>query len=222
MRGYLQRMAGSTLSRERAIHPSVGSLWAPQLKTDSFEESGETFVSSITSQPVEKRIQNPLQMQDRPTHLQAESLEVADEQASQFTPLIEAKAMMPGQHPPKTQLSTIHAMPSTLPQSGDTGELKVAESEPQSYSFSPLVAKFSQSGAVDQRSTALSAAPQHVDSLRSQFLAQPAHEPDSIEIHIGRIEVLAAQPQPSPRPTAQPVKKSLDLGEYLRRGGRVQ
>lgn len=222
MRGYLQRMAGSALSRERAIHPSVGSLWAPQPRTDSVEESGETFVSSIISQPVEKRIQNPLQMQGQPTHLQEESLEVAAEQASQFTPLIETKAMMPAQHPSKTQVPSIHAMPRTVPQTDGTGELKPAESWPQGHSFSPLVAKSSQSGAAHLSSTALSAAPLHVNSPQRQFFAQPAHEPDSIEIHIGRIEVLAAQPQPSPRPAAQPVKKSLDLGEYLRRGGRVQ
>lgn len=45
----------------------------------------------------------------------------------------------------------------------------------------------------------------------------PPHEPDEIHIHIGRIEV-AAIAQPAPRPAAPPVRKPLDLGEYLKRG----
>jgi hypothetical protein len=45
----------------------------------------------------------------------------------------------------------------------------------------------------------------------------PLREPDEIHIHIGRIEV-AAIAQPAPRPTAQPVRKSLNLSEYLKRG----
>ena len=50
----------------------------------------------------------------------------------------------------------------------------------------------------------------------------PPHEPDEIHIHIGRIEV-AAIAQPAPRPATPPARKSLDLGEYLkRRNGRAQ
>jgi hypothetical protein len=49
--------------------------------------------------------------------------------------------------------------------------------------------------------------------------ASPLHEPDEIHIHIGRIEV-AAISQPAPRPAAPPARKSLDLGEYLKRGNR--
>jgi hypothetical protein len=50
----------------------------------------------------------------------------------------------------------------------------------------------------------------------------PSQEPDEIHIHIGRIEV-AAIAQPAPRPTAPPARKSLDLGEYLKRGnGRAR
>jgi len=40
---------------------------------------------------------------------------------------------------------------------------------------------------------------------------------DDIQIHIGRIEVTAVPPAPA-RPAVQPVRKSLRLDEYLRRG----
>jgi hypothetical protein len=54
----------------------------------------------------------------------------------------------------------------------------------------------------------------------SQRQAQPApslaEESDAIEIHIGRIEVLAAPPRPAQPAAPRPARKSLDLGEYLR------
>jgi hypothetical protein len=48
---------------------------------------------------------------------------------------------------------------------------------------------------------------------------QAQWEPDEIHIHIGRIEVAAIAP-PAPRPA--PVRKSLSLDEYLRRGNGRQ
>jgi hypothetical protein len=58
----------------------------------------------------------------------------------------------------------------------------------------------------------------------SQRPAQSAQslreEPDAIEIHIGRIEVLAAPPRPAQPAATKPARKSLDLGEYLRRDRR--
>lgn len=45
----------------------------------------------------------------------------------------------------------------------------------------------------------------------------PGQDADEIQIHIGRIEVTAVPPAPVRSP-AQPVRRSLKLGEYLRRG----
>jgi hypothetical protein len=44
-------------------------------------------------------------------------------------------------------------------------------------------------------------------------------EPDEIQIHIGRIEVIAAPPAPAARP-APPARKSISLDEYLKRNNR--
>ena len=48
-------------------------------------------------------------------------------------------------------------------------------------------------------------------------VTQPEREAEEIQIHIGRIEVTAVPPAPAFKP-AQPVRKSLKLDEYLRRG----
>ena len=50
-------------------------------------------------------------------------------------------------------------------------------------------------------------------------LASPRHEPDEVQIHIGRIEVTAAPPTP-PRMVPARRRASLDLGEYLKRSNR--
>jgi hypothetical protein len=49
--------------------------------------------------------------------------------------------------------------------------------------------------------------------------AQPAREPDTIEIHIGRIEVSAVLPPPAPPATKQ-ARPGLNLSEYLTGGDR--
>jgi hypothetical protein len=45
----------------------------------------------------------------------------------------------------------------------------------------------------------------------------PEREPDEIQIHIGRIEVTAV-PQAVPRPAPPPLRKSISLNDYLKRG----
>lgn len=62
-------------------------------------------------------------------------------------------------------------------------------------------------------------APPRIDPV-SRASAQKS-EPDEIHIHIGRIDVAAAAPQP-PRVAAAAPRKGLNLDEYLRRGNGGQ
>ncbi len=54
-------------------------------------------------------------------------------------------------------------------------------------------------------------------SSRSEL---PAREPDEVQIHIGRIEVLAVPQAQAGRPAAKPARKSVNLDEYLKRGDK--
>jgi hypothetical protein len=51
----------------------------------------------------------------------------------------------------------------------------------------------------------------------SSSSGSPQREPDEIQIHIGRIEVTAV-PQAMPRPAPPPLRKSISLDDYLKRG----
>jgi hypothetical protein len=219
MRSYLHRMAANALSRERSIHPVLGSLWASQRSADSFEASGETLVPGTKPQ----RAQGLEQLQVQPTRVDSVHIEQEQspaERGPDVTPWSGPKEVMPIH--PSSEAQRVHAI-STLsgtasPAESDGG-LPTVRPESQQRNFKPLVPESSQRVQASQNVAVPAVATPRIDSSRRQALAQPAREPDSIEIHIGRIEVLAAQPQPAQRPPAQPARKSLDLGEYLRRGG---
>jgi hypothetical protein len=53
--------------------------------------------------------------------------------------------------------------------------------------------------------------------LAQQQRAREERQSDEIQIHIGRIEVIAMPPA-APRPMPVPARKSQTLDEYLRRG----
>jgi hypothetical protein len=74
------------------------------------------------------------------------------------------------------------------------------------------------------KSSAVSAA-FRADSPRAaalQIFSEPSRAeggPDDIQIHIGRVEVIAVPPA-APRPAAAPARKAMSLDEYLRRRDR--
>jgi hypothetical protein len=220
MKSYLHRMAANALSRERSIHPVLGSLWASQQNANSFEASGETLVPGTKPQ----RAQNAEQIQAQVQPVRVDSVRIEQEQrpaerGSDVMPRTGPEAVMPIHPSSETQrVAAISTLPRIAPLAESDGGLQTVRSEPQ-RNFRPLVPESSERAQTSQNVAVPAAAAPRVDSHRRQALAQPKREPDSIEIHIGRIEVLAAQPQPAQRPPAQPTRKSLDLGEYLRRGG---
>src|ERR1700744_4348594 len=197
MKSYLQRMAASALPRERAIHPILGSLWAPQSRVNSFEASDETLVSDAKPQQStsaeRSSLHSPLPFQTG--RIQPPQVD-GEQRRSELIPLVEAEAGMPMRY--SSEAPRVYESSALLPVASQAERADVSQetgSERPQRNFTPLVAQSSHWDQASPNVTAPVPAAPRVDSLRHQSPAQATHEPDSIEIHIGRIQLLAAQPQ---------------------------
>jgi hypothetical protein len=231
MSSYLQRMAAGVLSRERAIHPIVGSLWAPRHDADSIKAPGEAL--AIGEDPHLHRAQTPepdraQQKDSLPQRASAQP--PAALQASALVPGIAEKAVLP-LHPLPSLAVQQNAPFSSDPRvAQDESEAATQSEAPHSQRqriFTPLIQsripETLQQSVASLRVAAPAQAGPRADAVRHLPQARtPAREPDAIEIHIGRIEVLTAPQQQEKRTPARAPQKSLDLGEYLRRGGRAR
>jgi hypothetical protein len=238
MSGYLQRMAASVLSRERAIHPAVGSLWGPQGSAGPIEQSGEILAPSLKPNQARdaEADRNQAQMPTKlnPDPERAESNRAAREQsstsradASVSSEDAETRLLLPMQNAPADQrihsvMDPANALPADASPAGNESGQQAEQPQAQRRIYTPLVAESAQRSVAVQNLVMQASAVSYAGAQQRHPVAQPAHEPDTIEIHIGRIEVLAAQPQLAQRPPARPAHKSLDLREYLERGGRAR
>src|SRR6202012_4685887 len=186
MKSYLQRMAASALPRERAIHPILGSLWAPQSRADSFEASDETLVSDAKPQQStsseRSSLHSPLPFQTG--RIQPPQVD-GEQRRSEFIPLVEAG--MPMRYSSETP--RVYESSALLPVASQAERADVSQetgSEQSQRNFTPLVAQSSHWYQASPNIPASVPAAPRVDSLRHQSPAQATHEPDSIEIHIGR------------------------------------
>ena len=217
---YLERMAAGVLSRERAIHPVVGSLWAPRQAADSVQASGEAPAigeGAHRAQAAEA---------DR-----SRTKAVVPARASALVPVIKEKTVSALQPLMPQAASQNDSFLAELRMAG-TGEGETTPQQGASHSqkqrvFTPLIQPQSRETPQQSLSSLHLDAPAQpgtrVDAMRRQPQDKRSErEPDAIEIHIGRIEVLAAPQQQERRAPVPAPRKSLDLGEYLRRGGRAR
>ena len=231
MSSYLQRMAAGVLSHERAIHPIVGSLWAPRQDVDSAKAPGEVFV--IGEGPHRAQAQEP----DRAQPIDALRARPSAEPPAAlrtpvFVPGIAEKAVSPLQPllPPAAHENV--PVSSDLHQAGpgesEAGPQLEASRSQQPRIFTPLIQSSAQSSIQKTAQQGISPLSSVVPASRADAVRHqprdkaPEREPDAIEIHIGRIEVLTAPQQQEQRRPAPAPRKSLDLGEYLKRGGRAR
>jgi hypothetical protein len=221
MKGYLQRMVSSAIRPEGGIHPLVGSIYAGSAFTGTAHDAvaQPAFLEEgcpMTSPQSGGLARDSLDEADALTsglHVKSEAprrrvgvppaedsrLEGRVEaQRTQFRPLL-SKAEMTG----REERSSKSAWDTGRPERSDVGFDREAGE--------PLRARAS---SFEQRLPR--AKPEVFPGS-----APAEREHDKVEIHIGRIEVTAV-PQEAPRPVAARPRKSLDLGEYLkRRDGRA-
>jgi hypothetical protein len=230
MKGYLQRMAASAVRPQSGIHPLVGSIYAERAFADATRgaaaEGGlheeERWITS--SQPVgeerdarTERDASPFRESARSEVVQrglersvpgaSRHEERIDLQRAPFRPLLAAAEGVSAES--SEYGSAADKERQTL--SGDG--LEREDSAPES-GFGALLPR-------ESRSPLAVSGVRRAKSEAFQRSIPGEREPDRVEIHIGRIEVTAV-PQETPRPAPTRPRKSLDLGEYLkRRDGRT-
>jgi hypothetical protein len=227
MKGYLQRMAASAVRPQSGIHPLVGSIYA-----------GRAFANA----PRDAAVESGLHEEERWTTSQQLFGEERDARAEPDAlpsrESAESEAAQRGSKPPANAAARregrIDAQRAPFrpllaaAESESSGYDSAADGERQTRSGDGLEREDNTSesgfGALLPRESRSPLAVSGVRRARSEAFQHSApveREPDRVEIHIGRIEVTAV-PQEAPRPAPTRPRKSLDLGEYLkRRDGRT-
>jgi hypothetical protein len=248
MSGFLQRLASGVLHEQRAIHPAVGTIWsAPGITGPGMMEwpgMAEPIQSSedvrlppsprradapaspatqqFTQQPATPQMQPERIAPVSDSAVRGDAEQPAIAEAITFQPLVAS-----------TQRRTVSTLPPA-PHANETTEQSEAIPPPRHPVISPENSPHQMYGiestqplvpalriAVPAMVGAHKAPSFLPPSQRHAQLAQSVvEEPNSVEIHIGRIEVLAAPSRPAQTPAPRSARKSLDLGEYLRRERR--
>ncbi len=229
MSGFLDRLASGVLRADRSIHPSVGSIWSAPRSVDAVESSSEILVPRAPRRadapprpPIQKRsradAQNTVQTQPAPAPPAAQP---AIAESVVFKPLVAV---------PQPDTLVAGKSELTMPPHRENLQREQAQhTDPDRPR--PIVSPSHLVPATNSPALPVSAnrtspsfmTPQSPPSSRPlQSTQKPSSESDFIEIHIGRIEVLAA-PQRAAQPAAPArPRKSVDLAEYLRRDRRAK
>jgi len=224
MSGFLERLASGVLRANSSIHPSVGSIWSAPRSGEAIESSSEIQTSrrddAPPRPPIEQRSHTAAQHTNQPQPAPAPSAAPPTPAESVvFKPLVavpQQETFVAGQ----SELTLAHR--EKLP--------REPEHDTNPDRLRPIVSPSRLVPATKTPTLPLSAnraspsfmPSQRPASSRPQSAQRPSGESDSIEIHIGRIEVLAA-PQRAAQPAAPArPRKSVDLAEYLRRDRRAK
>ena len=245
MSGYLQRLVSSVRTPGTGIRPVLGSLYAhsPYYGTaEGLHEVDETLVSRqpdviATPSPTPRREDSHLEprvaiwptavsgsndealqgIQGSALGGQSEGPKPATETPASFTALV---AETHGEQRPAREADFTSGPAIRLSE----GDVRPLEGPSQQLicrePYRPLVPE----GLRPAEAAFLrNSSPRSPDRGRIERTGPARHSApaeryaDDIQIHIGRIEVTAVPPAPT-RPAVPPVRKSLRLDEYLRRG----
>jgi hypothetical protein len=218
MNGYLQRLA-SNARNPGGIHPLVGSLYS-RPEPESLPPLMEEHIEVQPSPQARERVNAPLTeslMQETTAETTNRSVPAAQPRAIGNTVGEPLHSMLPVE-PPLAGPPTPRASPAQPPKPRPGGSPKPLPAPPTEPLLLPpdeprpaAIAQFAPRLGPAQPGLAPHSKPVKPRSHND------AHGSGEIQIHIGRIEVTAVPP-PLPRPTAPPARKSINLGEYLKRG----
>jgi len=248
MSGYLQRIASGVLNPARAIHPMVGSMWAAREKVEAIEtivseastDAGPRRAAALRGetvhgQPARREETRGLEVErfetTSTTGDRAEMAEPAgissESRTTPATPAVIQPLVAATQ--PDSVKHPIKLAGELKNQRSDATELAEVDAAEQFESaahsapamFTPLVVSTSTNALEQTRALHSPPGAERRSPMQSLPALQAVQEPDEIQIHIGRIEVTAALPQPPARPAAKQ-RSSVNLAEYLKRDRRAR
>lgn len=229
MSGYLHRLADTAAGRHDSVHPRTGSIFASRLEERRAPLQGweETERVTLAQPPHRQTVPPELEPPEPPRGVTPKSEHVpllpksvtpdrrAAAEALPFSPAVHDPAGSPAD-PFDGRSSQRGAEPEGRPLTADADvHVTVPESRRAGDAFRPVMKP-------PRASEALTGAARPRETPRHRHGAQASQQPDDIQIHIGRIEVVAVPPQPAPRAPKTP-DRSLSLDAYLsRRDGRTR
>ena len=233
MSGYLQRLASRALNAREAIHPVVGSIFAPAAPggdQPSFVLEEDEQVT-VAPEPATGSASTPPFPPSR-----------ADVRPFEISPDADAPLVPPEQSSAPRPPAVLR--PADAPAQGETAVEPdlVAQLQPEPIdargapASAPRLLRVAHSAgrttSPQPSARVANGAPRDVPAPAQDRLARPVpapafHHPpaphreqDEIQIHIGRIEVTAVPPGPAVAPPARPPRTAPDLAVYLKKGDR--
>jgi hypothetical protein len=237
MSGYLRRLAASARNPGRAIHPIVGSFYAPPKP-----ESAPLAIEELAV-AADQRLQPPVVSIDPAQRWEAPVVNIEPARRPEPANPDKADLLLPSVRPSvnplradaeATTLETEPAITAVLPAARShkpAARLEQLGERTDRPSRLPEQAAAQRVFPVDAYQPLVESHHRHADAPpgfaaparnenaphgKPRQVSMPAHQPDEIQIHIGRIEVTAVPP-PS-RPQTNSPRKSISLDEYLKRG----
>ncbi len=231
MRGYLQRLVDTAAGRGDAVHPRTGSIFSPRPEERPAPLQGWDETEHVTlAQPLpDPRATPPGLERPEPSrgvrpgsdHAPLLPKTVAPDRGA----TADAPPFVPGVSDPAGTPEDPFDDRSSRPVAEPQRRLLTADADVQVTVPAPASGRagdpFRPVMKPARASDAVVSAAGPGDRPRPRHDAHAAQQPDDIQIHIGRIEVLAVPP-PAPRAPRAP-DRSLSLDAYLsRRDGRAR
>jgi hypothetical protein len=230
MKGYLQRMVAGVARKESAVHPLVGGIFLKD------QQQGMTEESAFVSAPQEpRRIQADALRREEARHMEASEREVARPVQPMVDRSIEGGVQREKGQGPPMRLQPDHVETAAAAEE-HRGDDTVAPERDASLPLRlhTLLVREDVDGEMDgegdeQFAEASRRADAAADRVVRQAVDRVAAQRDvrqemqsaseDIQIHIGRIEVIAVPPAVQ-RPGTMAARKAESLEEYLRRHDR--
>ena len=221
MSGYLQRLVSGARISGGGVHPLPGSRYAePRSESVPAVVEEEIGVKNPVARAKAPSKESGASIAERPASNPIAPIEPSRGQPvePEFKPLVDSAAMPVQPHIFEERFHEAQA-PAAAHTTVETVRIPPVVRLAPPVEVQPSLASAAREGVRPPAPFHPAIPPRSAPAReRRSSPTRPGIEtPDEIQIHIGRIEVTAVPPPP-PRPAAPPLRKSLDLGEYLKRG----